>query len=516
MQTHNLEQGSNEWHQFRLDHLGSSEAAAMLGISKNVTRTELLHMKKTGIAKEFSDWFQERILDRGHEVEAKARVIVERAIGEDLYPVTCSEGVYSASCDGLTMLEDTAFEHKQWNEELAASVRNGVLPEEYQPQCQQIMMVTGAGRVIFTVSDGTEERMERMEVTPDPEWFDRIRAGWAQFQKDLDAYQPEEKKPEAVGRVPDTLPALRIEVTGMVTASNLSEFKETALAVFRGINTDLQTDQDFADAEKAVKFCKDAEERLDAAKQHALSQTASIDELFRTVDSIKEEARTVRLKLDKLITAEKANRKGEIVSKASAELVDHIANLNDRIGGMWMPRSTVNFGDAIKGLKSLESMKDKVSTALANAKIEANATADLIEMNHKTVEDMSLFPDFAQVCTKSPEDFSALLAMRIGQRKEAEEKRLDAERERIRREEEAKARAAAEAEARAKRQEDSALANNVGHSKPVDIRATVIEHQDEISAFLATLDVDDKKKQAIRPYLVEFVKFQAGRVKVAA
>jgi predicted phage-related endonuclease len=69
------------------------------------------------------------------------------------------------------------------------------------------------------------------------------------------------------------------------------------------VNRDLSTDADFADAEKAVKWCSDVESRLAAAKEHALSQTASIEALFRTIDDISAEARTVRLELDKLVTA---------------------------------------------------------------------------------------------------------------------------------------------------------------------------------------------------------------------
>lgn len=107
-------------------------------------------------------------------------------------------------------------------------------------------------------------------------------AGWKQFQADLLDFTPSEVVPEAVGKTPESLPALRIEVTGMVTASNLEQFKAHSLAVFGLINTELETDQHFADAEKAVKWCGDVEERLEAAKQHALSQTESIDALFRT------------------------------------------------------------------------------------------------------------------------------------------------------------------------------------------------------------------------------------------
>ena len=107
-----------------------------------------------------------------------ARTLVEELIGEDLYPVTCSDGRLSASCDGLTMGEDIAFEHKQWNQALAASISAGQLPDEYMPQPQQIMMVTGCSKVIFVCSDGTRDNFVYLWVLPDPAWQARIRDGW--------------------------------------------------------------------------------------------------------------------------------------------------------------------------------------------------------------------------------------------------------------------------------------------------------------------------------------------------
>jgi predicted phage-related endonuclease len=126
--------------------------------------------------------------------------------------------------------------------------------------------------------------------------------------------------PEAVGKTPESLPALRIEVTGMVIASNLEQFKAHSLAVFNSINTELETDQHFADAEKAVKWCGDVEERLEAANQHALSQTESIDALFRTIDEISAVARAMRLMLDKLVKARKLSIREDIVMDAAKAL----------------------------------------------------------------------------------------------------------------------------------------------------------------------------------------------------
>lgn len=443
---HNLVQGSPEWQAFRFRYHGASEAAAMLGLSPNMKRNELLHLKKTAMPKEFSQFVQERILDRGHELEALARPLVEEDLGEELYPVTCSLGKESASCDGLTMAGDIAFEHKQWNEELAALVRQGIVPDSHMPQCQQIaMVVRTVERVRFVVSDGTRERFVWTDVTPDPAWFERIRAGWAQFDKDVADYEPREIEAKPEGRTPETLPALRLEVRGEVTASNLSAFKDHALAVFAGINRELTTDQHFADAEKTVKWCGDVESRLAAAKEHALSQTASIDLLFKTIDDITAEARRVRLDLDKLVTKRKGEIKDNIVLGGKSAYEKHIADLRNETGA-WIVLAPPDFAGAIKGKRSVASMQDAVDTVLANAKIEADASAQRIRANLACIKDDGagyefLFADKLALISKPIDDLKVLIAARITEHKAAEEKRQEADRERIRAEEQAKAEA---------------------------------------------------------------------------
>jgi len=436
-QTHDLVQGTDAWDLFRLQHFGASEAAAMLGLSKKTTRNELLRMKKTGIAKTFSEWLQVNVLDHGHEVEALARPQIEKLIGEELYPVTCSDGKESASCDGLTMDDRIAMEHKQWNETLAAIVAAGQVPDEHMPQCQQILMVTGAEQLIFVVSDGTPEKMVFVWVFPNPEWFARLRAGWAQFERDLETYEPTEPVVEAVGRTPETLPALRIEVTGEVTDSNLEQYRTHALAVFAGINRDLQTDQDFANAAKTVTWCGEVETRLKAAKEHALSQTESIDKLFKTIDAITEEARATRLELNKLVEARKLARKGEIVAGGVKGLADHITAMNQRLGKPYMPSVQVDFGGAIKGMRSFDSMQNAVDTALANAKIAASATADRIQLNLATLREHAtelafLFPDTQVIVQKEPDDLTALVKSRIADHRAAEAKKEEEQREQLR------------------------------------------------------------------------------------
>lgn len=451
----NVQQGTPEWHAARAKCFNASEAPAMMGESPYMTRSELLRQKATGIASDHDPATLMRFA-AGHEAEANARPIVERILGEELLPLVATDdaGRLLASSDGATILCDVGFEHKLWNEGVAAQVRAGEVPDSNKWQLDQQIAIFGFEKIIFVCSDGTKDRFAWCEYRTTPERIARLMDGWEQFERDLAAYVPEAPAAEApAGRSPEALPALRIEVTGMVTASNLAAFKSHAMAVFAGIKTDLQTDADFADAEKTVKWCGDVESRLEAAKAHALSQTTSIDELFRTIDGIKAEARAKRLELEKLVKSEKESRRLQIVMKAQQALSTHISALNARLGGNLVPAVGPGpFGDAVKGLKSLDSMRAKVDASLAGAKIAASEIADRIEANRKTVEDMSLVPDFAAVCTKAPDDFAALLAMRINARRDAEERRLSAERERISAEEQDKAQREAEAKAKAERE----------------------------------------------------------------
>jgi predicted phage-related endonuclease len=483
-QVHDLIQGSDEWLLFRQSHHGASEAAAMLGLSSKVKRNELLHMKHTGTAKEFSDWVQEHILDHGHEVEAMARPIVEELIGEDLYPVTCSDGDLSASCDGLTMSEEIAFEHKQYNAGLSSAVRAGVLPDEYMPQCQQVMLVTGAKKVIFVVSDGTRDQMEHMEIFPDNAWFERIHAGWQQFAKDLATYVPAVVVEKPLGRTPETLPALRLEVTGMVTASNLAEFKDHALAVFGSINRELTTDQQFADAEKTVKWCGEVESRLSAAKEHALSQTQSIDLLFKTIDDISAEARSVRLELDNLVTRRKVEIKENIILGGKRAYEQHIASLKEETGGPWIALPIPDFAGSAKGKRTMASIQDGVDTVLANAKIAADASAKAIRasltcLREETAGFEFLFSDKLSLIGKPMDDLKLVIKTRIADHQAAEEKRREEDRARIQAEEERKAEAKVRAqaaqeaaEAAVKAAQEAAAARAAEQPAPVVAQAT--------------------------------------------
>jgi putative phage-type endonuclease len=439
MKIHNVAQGSAEWHALRSQHFTASEAPAMMGASKYQTRTDLLTLKKTGIAPEVTP-SQQYIFDKGHATEAMARPLVEVMIGEELYPVVGTEGNLLASMDGATMLGETLFEHKLWNESLAAQVRAEDLGPHYYWQLEQQLLVSGAERVIFVCSNGTAENFVSMEYRPVPGRAAQLVEGWKQFEADLAGHEVADAPSIVVGKAPDELPALRIELTGMVTASNLKVFEESALAVIDSVKTTLTTDQDFADAKKAVKWCGDVEDAVTAAKKQALSQTQTIDELFCSLDRISKHARETRLKVDKLVKAQELLVKTNIKQKAEKALTDHVSAINKTLGKVTLPAVAADFAGVMKNKRTIASLQDAVDTELARAKIDASQMADGIRLNLESLRTLAadhafLFVDAQQLVMKANDDLVALIKVRIADHLKAEEQKAEAQREQIRKEE---------------------------------------------------------------------------------
>ncbi|QXQ16658.1 YqaJ viral recombinase family protein [Pseudomonas tolaasii] len=432
MKIHNVAQGSAEWLALRAQHFTASEAPAMMGASKYQSRTDLLAAKKTGITPEVTP-SQQFIFDKGHATEALARPLTEALIGEELYPIVATEGNLLASMDGATMLGETLFEHKLWNESVVAQVKAGDLAPHYYWQLEQQLLVSGAERVIFVCSDGTPENFVHMEYRPVAGRAAQLIEGWKQFEADLVNFELADAPSIVVGKAPDELPALRIELTGMVTASNLKVFEDSALAVIDSVKTTLSTDQDFADAKKAVKWCGDVEEAVAVAKKQALSQTQSIDELFSSLDRISAHARETRLKVDKLVKAQELLVKTNIKQKAELALADHIAAINKTLGKVTLPHVVSDFAGAMKNKRTIASLQDAVDTELARAKIDASQAADSIRLNLTSLAELAvdhafLFSDVQQLVTKANDDLVTLIKFRISEHQKAEQAKADAKR----------------------------------------------------------------------------------------
>lgn len=482
MQTHDLIQGSPEWLAYRRDHFNASDAPAMLGCSPYKRRDGLLREMATGIGEEVDESTQRRF-DAGHRFEANARKLAEELLGEDLFPVVGSQGRYSASLDGLTMLGEICWEHKTLNRELRevfADIETIApehrehsggksLPLHYQVQMEQQLMVSGASKCLFTASrwadDGTLLEASHCWYHPDPELRTRIVAGWEQFESELAAYAPDEAKAAPVVAEPmESLPAVSVRLDGkLAVVSNLPDFATALCTFIERIPAKPDSDQEFANAEAACKALKRAEDALTAGEDAALGEMVDFEAMRRQVRDLKALARTTRLATEKLVAARKEEIRGEIVAGGVSAFREHIAALNTRLGRPYMPPVPADFASAIKGKRTVDSLRGAVNDELARAKIAANEIADRIQLNLTTLRELAsehvfLFADTATIVLKAADDLTTLVKARIAEHEAAKAAQLEAERERIRAEEQAKAqREAREAEDRRERERQEEL-----------------------------------------------------------
>jgi hypothetical protein len=278
--------------------------------------------------------------------------------------------------------------------------------------------------------------------------------GWQEFRKDLLAFVEPEKR-EVLAAAVDTLPTPFVRADGAVTlAHNLDKVQVALTAYIKRYSEKPTTDQGFVDLDAAAKELRKAEQGFRTAKDQGLAQVSDVQQFAALCDAAAESARQAAIKYEKWVSEEKDRRKAEIISKAQGDLEEHIAVLN-QLFDSWEsmgvrqvsiePPSNLLFVIAAKGLRTLESIEEKVTAALLSEKSRFNSIANQILENMAIVDslDVSLFDLFpggqhsAQV-RKETDVFKVLAESRAAELKAEEEARLEQARELVRAEEAAK------------------------------------------------------------------------------
>lgn len=425
-------QGSQAWLDVRAQHYCASDAAAAMGVSKYKSRSDLMRQKATGYTPDV-DAAKQRLFDAGHAAEDAARPLVERILGEELYPCVGTRVVDGlallSSLDGITIDDSIVWESKQYNKALAAAVRAGDLEPHYWAQLEHALLVTEAEKVYFTTTDGTAENMVGMWYESIPERRAQVIASWKQFDEDLASYQHTEVLPPPVAKPIEPLPALALSFSGEVSiVHNLVAFRTAVEGRIAAINLTPKTDQEFVDGKATVKDLDDAAKKAKDALVRFRMQNADAAEVESTVTSLVELMDKTRLHLDKTIKAKELSRKVEILDEHRDMLAAHIAKLNESIGRPYLPAPEVDWATKIKGMRSFDSMQNTLSTALATAKIAANDQAEKIRANMKYLRDnaadhVALFPDVATIVLKAADDLQSLVTSRIALHKAEEAKK---------------------------------------------------------------------------------------------
>jgi len=232
-------------------------------------------------------------------------------------------------------------------------------------------------------------------------------------------------------------------MNGLALESNLNAYKQAAMDLVELSKAPLESDQDFANAEARQKVFTKAEKDIAEACDRVMGEIDSIDAFVKDMRFIAENIRQARLAEGKQIKARKEEIRAEIMSTANAVIIAAKNEAENKINAN-LPTLSVNIASAMKGKRTIDSLKDAAAGEVAKAKIEINEFVELAMGNALCLSTQGqdyefLFNDWQQIAFKATDDFKALVTSRIAEHKEREAKRQEAERARIRAEEEAKA-----------------------------------------------------------------------------
>lgn len=137
-----LVQSSQEWLDWRHEHIGSSDAPPILGLSPYKTRSELWK-EKQGLSQ---GQIKTYAMQRGNDLEPMIRQKMSAYLDCQCVTkvlVNKDRPWQAASVDGIDINRELVIEIKCANEQDHLMACNDIVPEKYYPQLQHILAVTG-------------------------------------------------------------------------------------------------------------------------------------------------------------------------------------------------------------------------------------------------------------------------------------------------------------------------------------------------------------------------------------
>lgn len=174
-----LEQGTQEWLDFRKAHRMASETPAIMGVSPYQKQHDIRRIKNNGAGQ-----FVNYAMRQGTAQEPIARLAYENKY-DLMRPAVYKNGEYGASLDGINMDKTGIWECKVpvdgFDSERAKMAKDNILlPHDYA-QVQHQLMVTGAEWCHFCVWDAHKQDFILAHVDPDTQYWELIDTAWNQF-----------------------------------------------------------------------------------------------------------------------------------------------------------------------------------------------------------------------------------------------------------------------------------------------------------------------------------------------
>ncbi len=211
------------------------------------------------------------------------------------------------------------------------------------------------------------------------------------------------------------MPLLVIEARGEIVKSNFDEFATAIRTRLSDFNLELRTDEEFDQASEDIKRLKSAEDALKKAEETALDQTGDVSRLIDQLRGLKAEISTARLTISRQVDERKSAIKGQMSEAAMVKI-------------QCAPSERAKFRpmieNAIKGLKTMDSMREKIRIAVQVANDAITRSKKVLD-EFEQANGITLTPDREQLETTDHVTLATELRRRLeAAQSEAKMKRL--------------------------------------------------------------------------------------------
>lgn len=181
-----IEQGTDEWLEWRRGVIGASEAAIIMGDNRWIGRRQLLDEKR-GLIEPFRG---NDVTREGNLNEPHARAALARKFKQKLSPTIVQdfhEPFLAASLDAINSTRDQIYEIKCGARTYETVEISRKVPSYYVAQMQHMLMVTQMESLIFAAFR-PNEKLITFEVFRNDSYISELRRKEKEFIKELEAH----------------------------------------------------------------------------------------------------------------------------------------------------------------------------------------------------------------------------------------------------------------------------------------------------------------------------------------
>lgn len=193
------QQQGEDWLEWRSHGIGSSDIAAILGVSPYKTAFQLWQHKAKIKPDDFKGNFA---TERGKRLEPKIRDWFNINFNIEMKPenkVHPDNPIFRASCDGVNHDEQLLIEIKTAGKEDHELAINGKVPDKYYPQCQWLMMVFGYDVLRYiSYNESLDQHFALVTVRGDEKYQTMLKEKAIEFWKLVESKTPPESDEEVI------------------------------------------------------------------------------------------------------------------------------------------------------------------------------------------------------------------------------------------------------------------------------------------------------------------------------